>query len=163
MIELLQAVYSNKDAQVKNRVIAILANILDGKISEEEQRTLASILREALFGKHFDRASAKQRISRMYYISEEGTANYAPFVSEAKCSELYEDYKEHIADYNVYDFAVVLNNIIANFHNLLHAWWYNEDAEVLLVKYCELAVNWLNDDDTPFKGEKAWRALSGKE
>lgn len=28
-----------------------------------------------------------------------------------------------------------------------------------LLKFCEITVNWLNDDDTPFKGEKAWKVL----
>lgn len=59
--------------------------------------------------------------------------------------------------------VMVLNDTIANFHNLLHAWWYNEEDEFLLIKYCELAVNWLNDDDSQFHGEKAWRLLSEKE
>ena len=163
MIELLQTVYSSKDAQAKNRVIAILANVLDSKMSKKEEMTLASIIREALLGKHFDHASAKERISRIYYVSEDGTTNYAPFISETKCRELYEDYQEHLAGYNEHDFAVVLNDTIANFHNLLHAWWYNEEDEFLLIKYCELAVNWLNDDDSQFHGEKAWRLLSEKE
>lgn len=148
--------------QAKNRIIAILANILDRKISEDEKTAVALIIREALFGKHFDRASAKETISHLYYISEDGKTYNAPFVSEDKGCELYEEYRNYITDYNEYDFFVVLNDVIANFHNLLHAWWQDEDAEILTTKYCELAVNWLNDDDTKYHGEKAWRLLSGK-
>lgn len=162
MVELLQETYSSSDLQAKNRIITILANVLGNKISQDEQIAISSLIREALHGKHFDRASAKARISQIYYISEEGVVKYAPFISEAKSCELYEEYRNHIVDYNVHDFAVVLNNMIANYHNLLHAWWYSEDAVFLLAKYCELAVNWLNDDDTQWHGEKAWVLLSGE-
>lgn len=57
---------------------------------------------------------------------------------------------------------VVLNDTIANFHNLLYTWWPNEDWDVMLLRFSEIAVNWLNDDDTLFPGEKAWKVLGIK-
>lgn len=84
---------------------------------------------------------------------------HAPFVSDRACAELYETYKSQIKDYNVYDFMVALNDVIANHYNLLRGWWKNEEWSVLLIKFSEIAVNWLNDDDTPYRGEKAWCVL----
>lgn len=146
--------------QAKNRVIAILANVIDREISDDRGKDLASIIRGALTGRHFDKTSAEQRVSRIYYVSEDGMVIHAPFVSKTKSNELYEEYKKHIAGYNAHDFYVVLNDTIANFHNLFHAWWYNEEEELLLNRYCEITVNWLDDDDTQCHGEKAWRLLS---
>ena len=113
-------------------------------------------------GNHFDVYSAKQRISQMYYTTTDGCIIHAPFVSERECAELYEEYKSQIKGYNLYDFSVVLNNVIADNYKLLYSWWPNEEWCIMLIKFCEIAVNWLNDDDTPFMGEKAWKLLGSK-
>ena len=58
-------------------------------------------------------------------------------------------------------FQIVTINLfcVMFYHNLLFSWWRNEDWCIMLLKFCEITVNWLNDDDTPFKGEKAWKVL----
>lgn len=107
----------------------------------------------------FDKETADERIKRMYCITKSNAVLHAPFVSDRACAELYETYKSQIKDYNVYDFMVALNDVIANHYNLLRGWWKNEEWSVLLIKFSEIAVNWLNDDDTPYRGEKAWCVL----
>ena len=98
----------------------------------------------------------------MYYTTIDGCTIHAPFVSERDIIELYNEYKSQINGYNMYDFSVVLNNVIADNYKLLYSWWPNEEWCVMLIKFCEIAINWLNDDDTPFMGEKAWKILGGK-
>lgn len=92
-------------------------------------------------------------------VSQKATPFACAVVSDRACAELYETYKSQIKDYNVYDFMVALNDVIANHYNLLRGWWKNEEWSVLLIKFSEIAVNWLNDDDTPYRGEKAWCVL----
>lgn len=162
MTNLFDDVYACKNEQAKNNAIAAIATVLNKCLSIDEKTALKVSIREAIMGNHFDASSAKESISRMYYATTDGCTIHAPFVSERECVELYEECKAQIKGYNLYDFAVVLNNIIADYHNLLYSWWPNEDWCVMLIKFSELAVNWLNDDDTPFKDEKAWKVLGDK-
>ena len=162
MTNLFEDVYAGKNEQAKNNAIAAIAIVLNKCLTTGEKVALKAAIREAIIGNHFDADSAKERISRICYTTGDGCTIHAPFVSERECVELYEEYKEQIKGYNLYDFMVVLNNIIADYHNLLYSWWANEDWCIMLIKFSELAVNWLNDDDTPFKGEKAWKVLGNK-
>lgn len=159
MTHLLNEIYACKDEQAKERAAKILAQFLDIRLTHQEKSRVAQQIRQAIHGNHFDADSAKERISRMFYVDTDGSIVYAPFISDRNCIELYDDCKEQIKGYNLYDYMVVLNDTIANFHNLLYDWWENEDWCVMLIKFSEVAVNWLNDDDTPFRGEKAWRVL----
>lgn len=162
MTNLFDDVYACKNEQAKDNAISVIASVLDRRLSADEKATLKAIIREAITGNHFDAGTAKECISNMYYTTTDGCIIHAPFVSERECAELYDEYRLQIKGYNLYDFAVVLNDIIANHRNLLYSWWPNEDWCIMMIKFCELAVNWLNDDDTPFKGEKAWRVFGEK-
>lgn len=159
MTNLFNDVYACNNEQAKNNAIAAIANVLNHCLTENEKAALKAGIHKAILGNHFDGESARARVSRMYYTTKDGCTINAPFVSERECAELYEEYKAQIKGYNLYDFMVVLNDTIANFHNLLYGWWENEDWCIMLIKFSEIAVNWLNDDDTPYKGEKAWKVL----
>ncbi|WP_337671541.1 DUF7841 family protein [Prevotella sp.] len=162
MTDLFNDIYACKDEQAKNNAIVSIENILNKRLNDDEKTALRSTIRKAIVGNHFDVYSAKQRISQMYYTTTDGCIIHAPFVSERECAELYEEYKSQIKGYNLYDFSVVLNNVIADNYKLLYSWWPNEEWCIMLIKFCEIAVNWLNDDDTPFMGEKAWKLLGSK-
>lgn len=162
MTDLFNDIYACKDEQAKNNAITSIENILNKRLNDDEKTVLRSTIRKAIVGNHFDVYSAKQRISQMYYTTTDGCIIHAPFVSERECAELYEEYKSQIKGYNLYDFSVVLNNVIADNYKLLYSWWPNEEWCIMLIKFCEIAVNWLNDDDTPFMGEKAWKLLCSK-
>ena len=162
MTDLFNDIYACKDEQAKNNAIASIENILNKRLNDDEKTVLRSTIRKAIVGNHFDVYSAKQRISQMYYTTTDCCIIHAPFVSERECAELYEEYKSQIKGYNLYDFSVVLNNVIADNYKLLYSWWPNEEWCIMLIKFCEIAVNWLNDDDTPFMGEKAWKLLGSK-
>lgn len=162
MTNLFEDVYACKNEQAKNNAIAAVANVLNKCLSDNEKTALKAIIRKAIIGNHFDENSAKQRISQMYYTTIDGCTIHAPFVSERDIIELYKEYKSQIKGYNLYDFSVVLNNVIADNYKLFYSWWPNEEWCIMLIKFCEIAVNWLNDDDTPFMGEKAWKLLGSK-
>lgn len=159
MNDLINKIYACKDLQKNRSAIAILANWLNKRLEPSEKEALKKELHKALFGKHFDKETAEERIKRMYCVTKNNAVLHAPFLSDRACVELYETYKSQIKNYNVYDFMVVLNNVIADHYNLLRGWWKNEEWSVLLIKFSEIAVNWLNDDDTLYRGEKAWCAL----
>lgn len=159
MNDLINKICACKDLKKIRSAIAILANWLNRRLEPSEKEALKKELYKALLGKHFDKETADERIKRMYCITKSNAVLHAPFVSDRACAELYETYKSQIKDYNVYDFMVALNDVIANHYNLLRGWWKNEEWSVLLIKFSEIAVNWLNDDDTPYRGEKAWCVL----
>lgn len=159
MNDLINKIYACKDLQKNRSAITILANWLNKRLEPSEKEALKKELHKALFGKHFDKETAEERIKRMYCVTKNNAVLHAPFLSDRACVELYETYKSQIKNYNVYDFMVVLNNVIADHYNLLRGWWKNEEWSVLLIKFSEIAVNWLNDDDTLYRGEKAWCAL----
>lgn len=162
MTNLINELLACKDQQTKNRVISALLHNLDCRLTAEEKASVLARIRDTLRGNHFDADSAKERIARMYYATEDGSIVSGPFVSDRDGIEFYNEYRAQIKSYNLYDFLVVLNDTIANFHNLLYTWWENEDWDIMLIKFSEIAVNWLNDDDTPYHGDKAWRVLGGE-
>lgn len=141
MTDLFNDIYACKDEQAKNNAIASIENILNKRLNDDEKTVLRSTIRKAIVGNHFDVYSAKQRISQMYYTTTDGCIIHAPFVSERECAELYEEYKSQIKGYNLYDFSVVLNNVIADNYKLLYSWWPNEEWCIMLIKFCEIAVN----------------------
>lgn len=159
MNDLINKISACKDLKKIRSAIAILANRLNKLLKPCEKEALKKELHKALLGKHFDKETADKRIKRMYCITKSNAVLHAPFLPDRASAELYERYKAQIKDYNVYDFMVVLNNVIANHYNLLRGWWKHEEWSVLLIKFSEIAVNWLNDDDTPYRGEKAWCIL----
>ncbi len=159
MTHLISEMLACKDQQTKNRAIDLLLHSLECRLTPKEKADLSAQIREALHGSHFNADTAKERISRMYYAAEDGSIVNGPFVSDRDCIELYNECRGQIKGYNLYDYMVVLNDTIANFHNILYDWWENEEWCVMLIKFSEIAVNWLNDDDTPYHGEKAWRVL----
>ena len=159
MNDFINEICACKDSQKIRSAIAILANRLNKQLKPCEKKALKKELHKTLLGKHFDKRTADECIKRMYCITKSNAVLHAPFLPDRASAELYERYKAQIKDYNVYDFMVVLNNVIANHYNLLRGWWKNEEWSVLLIKFSEIAVNWLNDDDTPYRGEKAWCVL----
>lgn len=156
----LASIVSNKDVGARNRAISLITQCMKQHMSAEEVAHLATKVQAAMHGRHFDAGSAKERISQMYYVNSEGATIYAPFLTDEECLSVYNKHAFRIAGYNFYDFSVVLNDTIANFHNLLYDWWRNEEWQVMLAHFVAIAINWLNDDDTAFPGEKAWCELS---
>lgn len=148
--------------QAVERALVVIADVYDRCLTEEEKKDLNAKIQMVTIGNHFDAETARERIASMFYVDKDANAIFAPFISERETIELYNEFKEQVKGYNLYDYMVVLNDTIANFHNLLYAWWPNEDWDVMLIRFSEIAVNWLNDDDTQFPGEKAWKVLGIK-
>ena len=159
MEKILNELSSCKDAKKVENVVNLVIRELQKHLTCEEEMSLEQTIYEELKVHHFNKESADLAIKQFYYVSQEGDIIHAPFISERECIELYNDCKEEIEGSNLYDYIVVLNNTIANYHNLLYKWWRNEDWDILLQKFSEIAVNWLNDDDYIHKGEKAWYVM----
>lgn len=159
MKEFIKEINACNDVQVLKRVLAVVLDELDKNADKET--AVANNIREALVGEHFDCISAKACINKMSYTTSDGTVINAPFVSDRECFELYEERKQQIKGYNMYDFAVVLNDCMANFHNLLYKWWENEDWCIMLINFSDIAVAWLNND-AMCVGEKAWKVFGNK-
>lgn len=111
-----------KDMQKSSRAFTLIAHALKQHMSLEEINVLRSKINKVLIGEHYDSKTALKRIERMFYISKDGDVIQAPFVTQQECYELYGKCKMHIQDYNFYDYMVVLNETIANYHNLLRNW-----------------------------------------
>ena len=88
-------------------------------------------------------------------MDSEGQKHYAPYWTDSEVEGIYELNKSSIPSaYNLYDFMVTLNMIKSDYHNILEGWFEGADNEK---RYIELAINWLDDDDNPFGGERVWK------
>lgn len=147
------------DLETLKRILIVIARNVEKGMSNEAQEIMWEKLRQAVEGNHFDKETADKVISGFFYKVPSGRIVSAPFITEEKCSKIFNKNISKILPYNLYDFMVILNDTIANFHNLFHSWWENEDEEIMLIKYTEVAINWLQDDDTSFRGEKVWKVF----
>lgn len=103
---------------------------------------------------HFDELSARGCIAKMYYYVDDTSKEFGPFVSYDNVKNDYEEVKDDIPDYNVWDFAVTLNLMYSDHAEVVKKWTKGNDK--LEKRMVELAVSWLNDEDTNHLTDKIW-------
>lgn len=96
----------------------------------------------------------------MYYLDRSGVRHQAPYWPESTVREIYDSIKGDIRPYNADDFAVVMNMVASDNWPLLDRWFPSMSSEDRNAKTVELAVNWLNDPDSPLGDSKAWCYLN---
>lgn len=95
---------------------------------------------------HFTELSARGCIAQMYYFEDDTHKRYGPFVDYEEVRGCYEDVRMDIPDYNVWDFAVTMNLVYSNHHEVLKQW--TRDKDKLLKRIVDLALSFLTDEDT---------------
>ena len=74
--------------------------------------------------------------------------------------EIYESLRGDLRSYNCWDFFVTLNMIATDEAGIVDKWFPNISDQERDGKFVELAVNWLNDDDSPYGNSKIWCYLN---
>ena len=141
--------------------VAVISDAVEKDMDAEAKKHLMRKVYCVMSGGHYNEEFAHEDVAKMHYKDANGKVHKAPFLTEEKVASVYEKVKANIPAYNMWDFYVVMNMVIADNANML-ALWFPDATETQKEKhYIELALNWLNDDDNPYGKEKAWKYLNG--
>lgn len=103
---------------------------------------------------HFTELQARGCIAQMYYYVDDTEKRFGPFVGYEKARGYYDEVKMDIPDYNLWDFAVTLNLMYSDHADVVKKWTNGERR--LEERMVELAVSWLNDEDSNHPTDKIW-------
>ena len=161
--QIIKAHYADKGEGTMWEATKIISEAIEESMPEDAKEGVKRDIYELMCGWHFNEAFAKEAVSKMYYIDENGEKMYAPYWTEQTVREIYEKVKDKIAGYNFWDFFVALHMTAADNHALLLEWFPEEGMPEREARYVRMAVNWLNDDDNPYgKDKKVWGYINGK-
>lgn len=150
---------ANEDTQLLQHVAVNLGDVIKNNLNDDDYVKVCRNVYETVNGGHYDKNFADWQIPKLYYVSG-NTENHAPYWTEDKVKEFYDNHKSEIPQsYNFYDFEVTLNMIKSDDYNIIENWFAGQDNDD---RYVELAINWLNDEDNPFGNEKIWKYLNSK-
>lgn len=154
LYELIKKYGSDKGSDVMWKAAEFVSNYMS-KLGDEDYKRMIHDLAGFLLGGHYDEYFADEQVSNMYYTYN-GARYTGPFVQKEKVLQTYERLRSRIKDYNKWDFYVTVQMIYSDNYALLRDWFQNVSDEELYNKVCELAINWLDDDDNPFGNKKIW-------
>lgn len=141
--------------------VAVISDAVEKDMDADAKKHLMRKIYCVMSGGHYNEDFAREDVAKMHYKDANGKVHKAPYLTDEKVASVYEKVKGNIQAYNMWDFYVVMNMVIADNANLL-TMWYPDASEATMEKhYIELALNWLNDDDNPYGKEKIWKYLNG--
>lgn len=135
--------------------VKALSEYLDHQSEEEREEVLRKVY-EAMTGGHFNEHFAKEQIAKMVYKDKAGEVKNGPFYDMETIKAIYEQIKDTIKPYNVWDFAVVMNMVKSDNDALFRKWWSSATEADLQQKVIEMSINWLDDPDYVPMNKKAW-------
>lgn len=160
LYEIIKAHAADKGENTMWASTKIISDAVEKSMPEDAREHLKRDIYELMCGGHFNEHFAKEAVSKMYYIDEDGEKKYAPYWTEAAVREMYEEVKSDITPYNFWDFFVTIHMVASDNHALILRWFPDEDSSERERRYLEMAVNWLNDEDNPFGTKKVWGYLN---
>ena len=137
--------------------IAVISDAVEKNMDASARDALKRKIYCVMSGGHYNEEFAREDVAKMYYKDAEGKEHHAPFLTDEKIFDVYEQVKGNIPAYNKWDWYVVMNMVVADNYMLLKRWYPEASDEQITKHLVELALNWLNDEDNPFGKEKAWR------
>ena len=151
---------SGRGEETMWKTVQAVSEMVEAKMDEESKRCLIRSVYASMSGGHYDRDFAKEDVACMYYTDPSGMKHYAPYWTEEQMVGVYARVKAKIPAYNVWDFCVTMNMIASDNWRLLHEWFPDMDMDAFSNKVAEMAVNWLNDPDSPYGTRKIWDYLN---
>lgn len=103
---------------------------------------------------HFSELSARGCIAQMYYFIDDTRKKFGPFIDFEEVKRDFEEVRDDITEYNLWDFAVTLNLMYSDHADVVKEWTKGEKR--LEDRMVKLAVSWLNDEDTSHPTDKIW-------
>ena len=132
----------------------MLLNEECGLTKEEENIVLRNLLYWMEGRRHFDERLGRASIANIYYFKSDTHKVYAPFFDLEDIRVEYEAAKEDISEYTFWDFAVTMNMMFANHHDIIMRMIGNNEKLVKITSI--MAINFLNDEDTEHPSDKIW-------
>lgn len=143
--------------------VAIISELLEEKLTEEERDALERRMYALMQGEHYDEYFAKKQAAAMFYTDPKGTRHYAPYWTDDDVKQVWTAYKSKVhEDATFWDFYVALNMTKSDNCNMFRLWWPEADEATLTQKVAEATVNWLNDEDAPQGQPRTWRYFNGR-
>ncbi len=152
---------AGKGEGVMWKTVSIISDYIEKKMPVEDRETLLRKMYVAMSSSHYNEEFAKEDVGKMYYTDEDGNDHYAPYWTESQVAEVYESVRDEIPAYNMWDFYVTLNMVKSDNCPLLRRWFPDASPSDMDTRFVELAVNWLNDADSPHPEGKIWHYLNG--
>lgn len=141
-------------------ILSILSKALNN-LPEEDKELLTKKVYYLLNGGHYDEEFAKAAVAKMYYLDGKEKV-YAPYWMQGEIEKLYDQVKNEIDDYNLWDFYVTMNMIMSDNYPLLIKRYPESSKDEKTNIILEDSINYLNDEDNPFGTEKIWGYLNAK-
>lgn len=115
-----------------------------------------------MYHNHYNEEFAMWEIEHMFYKDKNGEIHNSPRWNKAQYRAAYDINKMRLRNQsvNMWDFAVTLEMIASDNHNLYKTWWTDINDAELDKKFIDAAVNYLNDDDDKDEG-KIWNRFNG--
>ena len=140
--------------------VAIISDAVEKNMPEDAKKELLRDIYREMSDGHYNEQFAHEDVSKMYYLDEDGNKHFAPYWTDAKVSEIYDSIQDEVEPYNMWDFYTTVNMIWSDNYTLLKRWFPNADDSGLSGKAVEMAINWLDDPDSPFGRNKIWGYLN---
>ena len=161
LYELIKKYGTGKGESMMWSTLHIISDHIEKSMDEKHKTCLLRDLYGEMSGGHYNEEFAHDDVSGMYYIDLDGTKRYAPYWTDGEVRQVYENTKQKFpSSYNFWDFYVALQMTKSDNCPMLKNWFPDATEEVLQDKIIELTVNWLKDEDNPFKDKKVWGYLN---
>lgn len=138
------------------KTVALVSRSLENSMPEDDLNRLKKTVYSMLTGGHYDKDFATDTVEGMYFVDKSGNEHRAPYWPADTVMDIYESIKTKIPNYNCWDFYVALNMVASDNWCLLNRWFPDMTDAERDEKFVEMAVNWLDDPDSPYGNEKAW-------
>ena len=156
LYELTKKYGTGKGEDTMWKALAAVSDSIESSMDEKDRRCLLKKVYAAMSGCHYDRDFAKEDVAKMYYTDGSGVSRFAPYWTEEQIQNVYARNKSKIPSYNVWDFCVTMNMVASDNWRMLHEWFPGMDMDAFTSRVAEMAVNWLNDPDSPYGTSKVW-------
>jgi len=160
LYELTKKYGSGRGEETMWNTVAAVSEAVEASMPEDHRKALLRKVYSGMSNGHYNEEFAEEDIKKMYYVDRAGKRHEAPFWPAQAVKEIYETVKGDIRPYNVCDFNVTMNMMAAGHWALLEKWFPGMTPEDRNAKTVELAVNWLNDPDSPHAESKIWNYLN---
>lgn len=129
LLELIKKYQADATDEQMLAVTKIIGEFVAMHATEDELLKLYKDIYGVVGNGHFNDYFAEAQIKNMRFEDEKGTEHHAPYFTDARTLEIYETVKDEVRPYNQHDFAVVLNMVYSDNHNLLVKWFPDASEE----------------------------------
>ena len=152
---------SGRGEETMWKTLTAVSEAVEASMPEEERGRMLRKVYCAMSGGHYNEEFAEEDVSKMYYVDGKGMRHQAPYWPSSAVREIYDTVKGDIRPYNACDFIVTMNMVASDMWPVLEKWFPGMSPEERNSRTVELAVNWLNDPDSPHPDSKIWKYLNG--